>query len=116
MKKLMGGTATVVAGLAVALSGAHAASAGQLPAGGCGAGHSLTTVSGAVEVVDWRFLGGPDVAPDWADEEIGTMVDLNDDGMVCVKTYKPNRGQDKRAGAEDYVITLVNDNRAVGRG
>ncbi len=116
MKKLIGATVTAVAGLALTFAGAQTATAGQLPSGGCGAGHSLTTVAGAVEVVDWRFLGGPDEAPEWAEEEISTLVDLNEDGMVCVKNYKPNRGQDKRAGAEDYVITLVSDNRAVGRG
>ena len=114
MKKLIGATVTAVAGLALTLAGAQGAAA--LPSGGCGAGHSLTTIAGAVDVVDWRFLGGADVPPEWAFDDIRTVVDLNEDGLVCVKNYKPNRGQDKRAGAEDYVITLVSDNRAVGRG
>ncbi|MFC0682376.1 hypothetical protein ACFFGH_31485 [Lysobacter korlensis] len=103
--------AVVVLGLAVA----QPASATSHPVAGCGASFSLTTIGGAVQAVDWRFVDGVDVPPAGAAEDIAAVVDRNADGWVCIKQYKPNQGQDKKAGAEDYVITLISDNTARGR-
>ena len=107
------GTAAAVVALSVA--GAQPASAASHPVSGCGASFTLTTIAGAVQAVDWRYVEGVDVPPPGAAADIAAIVDRNADGWVCIKQYKPNEGQDKKADAPDYVITLISDNTARGR-
>lgn len=86
---------------------------------GCGAGFDLMSVDDTIARVDDRIYD----AEEWAflGEHI-TSVDTNADGWLCSKQYKPNRGQDKQwIGPEDgeisdYVLTMIMDNKAVGRG
>jgi hypothetical protein len=90
-----------------------------LAAPGCGAGQDLLSVESTIARVDDRIYD----ATEWA--ELGMLIaaaDGNGDGFLCSKQYAPNRGQDKQwIGPEDgdisdYVITLILDNKAVGRG
>ena len=86
---------------------------------GCGAGFDLLSVDDTVARVDDRIYS----ATEW--DELSALIaaeDADNDGMLCSKQYAPNRGQDKQwIGPEDgdisdYVITLIIDNTAVGRG
>lgn len=104
----------VLAAVALLVSAAPA-----LAVNGCGAGFDLMSVDDTLERVDDRIY----TDEEWA--EISGLIagaDLNGDGLLCSKQFKPNRGQDKQwIGPEDgpisgYVITLIDDNRAVGRG
>ena len=88
-------------------------------ADGCGAGQDRLSVEATVARVDDRIYN----ATEWA--ELGELIaaeDGNGDGLLCSKQFAPNRGQDKQwIGPEDgdisdYVITLILDNKAVGRG
>jgi hypothetical protein len=86
---------------------------------GCGAGFDLKTVDETIARVDPRIYT-PDELADLA--ELITAEDGNGDGLLCSKQYAPNRGQDKQwigpedTDVSDYVITLILDNKAVGRG
>ncbi len=113
--RVIGFIGTSVALLGLTLAGASSASAAE-PTAGCGAGHTLIRITDAVHLVDWRFLGGADVPPSDAADYL-TPADRNGDDWVCIKQYKPNQGRDKHyGGVEGYVVTLVLDNRALGRG
>jgi hypothetical protein len=86
---------------------------------GCGAGFDLMSVDDTIARVDDRIYD----AEEWEFlSELIAAEDMNVDGWLCSKLYKPNRGQDKQwIGPEDgeisdYVITLIIDNKAVGRG
>jgi len=89
-----------------------AQSATAAPVAGCGAGFRLMTVQQAFGVIDWRPYDAEARAE--AEAEIAAL-DENGDNYLCVKQYKPNRGQDKVYGAEDYVITALLENSAKGR-
>jgi len=86
---------------------------------GCGAGFDLLSVDHTLARVDTRIYNEEEWA---AISELISAEDANGDGWLCSKQYKPNRGQDKQwIGPEDgdisdYVITLILDNTAVGRG
>jgi hypothetical protein len=104
----------VLAATALLLSAAPA-----LADNGCGAGFDLLTVDDTLARVDDRIY----TADEWA--ELAGLIsaeDANADGLLCSKPFKPNRGQDMQwIGPEDgdisdYVITLIIDNRVVGRG
>jgi hypothetical protein len=104
----------LLAALALLVSAAPA-----LATDGCGAGFDLMSVDDTVARVDDRIYT-PD---EWA--ELAGLIaaeDMNGDGLLCSKQYTPNHGQDKQwIGPEDgdisdYVITLIIDNKAVGRG
>jgi hypothetical protein len=104
----------VLAALAMLVSATPA-----LAVDGCGAGFDLLSVDATVARVDDRIY----TAPEWA--ELSALIaaeDADGDGMLCSKQFEPNRGQDKQwIGPEDgdisdYVITLITDNAAVGRG
>jgi hypothetical protein len=105
--------------VALAVLAALASATPVLAAAGCGAGQDLLSVDATIARVDDRIYN----ATEWA--EIVVLIaaeDGNGDGLLCSKQYAPNRGQDKQwIGPEDgdisdYVITLILDNKAVGRG
>ena len=86
---------------------------------GCGKGLDRLSVADTIARVDDRIY----TAAEWA--ELGVLIaaeDGNGDGFLCSKAFAPNTGQDKQwIGPEDgdisdYVITLILDNNAVGRG
>jgi len=86
---------------------------------GCGAGQDLRSIDATIARVDDRIY----TAAEWA--ELSVLIaaeDGNGDGLLCSKQYAPNNGQDKQwigpedEGVSDYVITLILDNKAVGRG
>jgi len=84
------------------------------PVAGCGNDFTLDTVPDIFDnVVDLRIY--PTEADRTAVLELLLSDDSNGDGYLCWKQYKPNRGQDKAWGAEDYVVTLSLDNNAAGR-
>ena len=90
-----------------------------LAAPGCGAGHDLLSVDATIAAVDDRIY----TATEFADlEALIVAQDKNGDELLCTKQFKPNQGQDKQwIGPEDgdisdYVITLILDNNAAGRG
>jgi hypothetical protein len=96
----------------VMLVGAEPAMA-QDPVAGCGEGFTLSTLGDAIEVVDERIYS----PEEWEMvQELIAAEDGNGDGFLCWKQFEPNQGQDKFWGAEDYVVTLILDNRAAGRG
>ena len=100
-----------VGAFVVVVGAAYPAAAAPTKVGGCGS-QQLVTEDQAITMVDWRI---------YSDEERTTIeseirsLDVNDDGQLCIKQLKPNRGQDKQWGAEDYVISAISDNVAVGR-
>lgn len=105
--------------LALALVAVLASATPVLADPGCGAGFVLESVDGTLGRVDDRIY----TADEW--EQIEALVraeDTNGDGLLCWKHFKPNQGQDKQwigpedEGVTDYVITLILDNAAVGRG
>jgi hypothetical protein len=86
---------------------------------GCGAGFDLMSVDDTLARIDDRIYD----ADEWAAlSELIAAQDMNGDGWLCSKQFEPNRGQDKQwIGPEDgdisdYVITLLMDNKSVGRG
>ena len=90
-----------------------------LAAPGCGTGHDLMSVDATVAVIDDRIYTSSEFA------ELTALIeaqDKNSDDLLCTKQFKPNQGQDKQwIGPEDgdigdYVITLIQDNNAAGRG
>jgi len=86
---------------------------------GCGTGFDLLSVAGTLERVDARIYTAEEFAQV---EDIVAAQDLNGDGSLCSKQYKPNQGQDKKwigpedGAISDYVLTLVKDNTANGQG
>jgi len=100
-----------VATLAVVMLAAAPALAD--PVAGCGAGFTLGTVEDGFDAIDKRIYSAEELLV--IQDELETLVDRNDDGYLCWKQFEPNQGQDKFWGAEDYVITLLDDNKAVGR-
>jgi hypothetical protein len=90
-----------------------------LASNGCGAGFDLLSVDATLARVDDRIYS----AEEWlAISALIAAEDMNGDSLLCSKQYEPNRGQDKQwIGPEDgdisdYVITLILDNKVVGRG
>ncbi|WP_210481281.1 hypothetical protein [Naasia sp. SYSU D00948] len=110
-RKRLYGTGLVLGTLALAVGAAQPAAAADLPSGGCGS-QTLVTVQETIDAVDWRFAP-PEERPEY--EARIAMEDANDDGLLCIKQFEPNQGQDKHFGAEDYIVTSIGDNRAVGR-
>lgn len=103
----------VLAALAMLLSATPA-----LADGGCGAGFDLESVAATLDRVDQRIYDSEEWA---AISELIAAEDMNGDTLLCSKQFAPNRGQDKQwigpdGNFSDYVITLIMDNRAVGRG
>lgn len=98
---------------AVLVLGAAPALANE-PVAGCGAGFTLGTVEEGFDAIDKRIYSAEELVI--IRGELEALVDRNDDGYLCWKQFDPNRGQDKFWGTEDYVITLLDDNKAVGRG
>jgi hypothetical protein len=105
--------------VALAVLAALVSATPVLAASGCGAGQDLLSVEATLARVDDRIYN----ATEWA--EISVLIaaeDGNGDGFLCSKQYAPNRGQDKQwigpedGAISDYVITLILDNNAVGRG
>ena len=106
---------------AVVLLVALAALASASPAWaapGCGADWQLLSIEATIDLVDQRIYD----ATEWAMiQDLVAAGDLNGDGLLCSKQFKPNQGQDKHwAGPEDgtvtgYVVTGVGDNKAEGR-
>jgi hypothetical protein len=101
------------AAFAVLVLGAVPALADE-PVAGCGADFTLGTVEEAFDAIDKRIYSEEELRTILA--ELQDLLDANGDGYLCWKQFKPNQGQDKFWGAEDYVITLIDDNKAVGRG
>jgi hypothetical protein len=88
--------------------GTDTASAGT----GCSAQDELVTVAEAVASVDTRNYSEEDVA---ALPERVASVDQNGDGLLCVKKFAPNNGQDQKNGS-GFSATMINDNRLGGNG
>ncbi|BDZ46867.1 hypothetical protein [Naasia aerilata] len=101
-------TALTVAGLSVASAQAAAAA----PVAGCGS-QQLVTLEQAFELVDWRAYTAEERATIEADVTLN--YDKNRDGYVCIKQLAPNPGTDKQFGVENYVVSLVGENKARGR-
>ena len=105
--------------LAIAVLAVLVSATPVLAAPGCGEGLDLLSVADTLDRVDERIY---DTA-EWA--EIAALIaaqDANADGLLCSKQFKPNQGQDKQwigpedGAISDYVITMLMDNKAVGRG
>lgn len=80
---------------------------------GCAASFTPLSIADTLKKVDRRIYPEED---QWAEViRIVEAQDANGDDVLCVKQFKPNQGQDKHWGAEDYVITQVFDNLAKGR-
>ena len=107
-------TAGVMAVLVLAILG----SATPSSAAGCGEGFDLLTVAATINNVDNRIFNDAE----WQDLQARmASADVNGDGLLCSKHYKPNQGQDKQwigpedVGVTDYIICLFMDNNAKGR-
>jgi hypothetical protein len=85
-----------------------AASAGT----GCSAQDQLVTVAQAVASIDTRNYSTEDVA---ALPGRVAAADANGDGLLCVKKFAPNNGQDNKNGTA-FSATMINDNRLGGNG
>lgn len=83
------------------------------PSAGCPASFTPLSIADTLVAVDERIYPTEE---QWA-EVIRAVEgqDANGDGVLCIKQFKPNKGQDKHWGAPDYVITQVFDNIAKGR-
>ena len=104
--------------IAVGVLLAVPASATPAPEAGCGADFDLLTVADTINNVDRRIFDDAEWA---ALQLVMASADLNGDGWLCSKHYKPNQGRDKHligpedVGVTDYVICLFMDNNARGR-
>lgn len=105
--------------VAIAVLAALVSATPVLAVPGCGAGQDLLSVDATTAQVDDRIYN----AVEWAELKVLIAAeDGNGDGLLCSKQYAPNKGQDKQwIGPEDgdisdYVITLILDNKAAGRG
>jgi hypothetical protein len=80
---------------------------------GCPAGKDLLSIEGTLAIVDFSIY-------DLETQAVvrGAIADLdangNDDGFLCTKQFKPNRGQGQLGGV-GYVITQISDNQPTGR-
>jgi hypothetical protein len=101
IKRLVVVTA-VVASAAVA-GGAGAASAGT----GCSAQDTLTTIQGAFDTLDLSRRD-PSEYPAILAGLASTDTDKNQDGLLCVKQFKPTK--------DGFTPTMINDNRLGGKG
>ena len=108
-------TSGVLGVLALAILG----SATPAEAAGCGEGFDLLTIAATINNVDHRIYNDAE----WQDLQARiASADENGDGWLCSKHYKPNQGQDKHwigpedVGITNYVICLIMDNKAKGRG
>ena len=116
MKSILSKTiATAVVAAGVMAVPAVASAAG--PVAGCGKGQMLLTVQQTIEMIDWRIYSVDERAEL---EPIVRGLDQNLDDHLCVKQFKPNKGQDKHWGATDlgyseYIVTAMGDNKAQGR-
>ena len=101
----------VVVGLVGAsIGGATAVSAvPPAPGSGCGAGHDLVTAEQAVNLLDVRRYTAEQIAQLPANI---AALDDNGDGLVCLKQFTPNQGQDMKTGFDDFVHSAINDNVA----
>ena len=114
MRRLLIAVGFVTVGLLLAVP----ASATAAPAAGCGEGFDLLTIADTIKNVDTRIFD----AAEWAAIQLVMAgADLNGDGYLCSKHFKPNQGRDKKLiGPEDgdisgYIICLFMDNNARGR-
>jgi hypothetical protein len=88
--------------------GTSAASAGT----GCSAQDQLVTIEQAVAAIDTR---------NYSAEQLAALpgrvadADKNGDGLLCVKKFDPNNGQDNKNGT-GFSATMINDNRLGGNG
>jgi hypothetical protein len=107
-------TLATIAGAAVlvAASFGNPASAAAEAVAGCGNGQTLTDLEGVIEAVDWSIYT-PEQQTEI--EALIASVDSNGDGYFCIMQKKPNKGQDRQWGAEDYVVTKIGDNKAAGQ-
>jgi hypothetical protein len=99
---------TALGGFAVGAGSVHA----DEPVGGCPTSFNLDTVADAFAAIDQRIYD------EKALDELYVILetlDGNGDGFLCWKHLKPNQGQDKQWGADNYVITLLQDNGRSGR-
>jgi hypothetical protein len=101
-------TSLTIAGLSLAAAQPAAAA----PVAGCGS-QQLVTLARAFELVDWRAYSVEERVAIEAD--VTANVDKNRDGYVCIKQLAPNRGTDKQFGVENYVVSLVGENKARGQ-
>ena len=114
MRRLSIAVGFVTVGLLLAVP----ASATAAPVAGCGEGFDLLTVADTINNVDRRIFDDAEWA---AIQALMAGADLNGDGWLCSKHYKPNQGRDKKLiGPEDgnitdYIICLFMDNNARGR-
>ena len=81
---------------------------------GCPAGKVLLSVTATLDRVDYKIYTAADEAAVRA-LLAGLDTNGNHDGYLCSKQFKPNQGQDKHWGAENYVITQIGDNQPTGR-
>jgi hypothetical protein len=81
---------------------------------GCPANQDLLPIEETLARVDYRIY---DTETEAAVRGIIADLDANgnDDGYLCSKQFKPNRGRDKQWGATDYVVTQIGDNKPPGR-
>jgi hypothetical protein len=108
----MGRVLGVIAAVAVLCSASPAGADEAAPVAGCGADMTLSTVEETFGVIDLRIYTPEEQE---AIFDLVRSVDGNGDGFLCWKQAKPNRGSDKHWGADDYVVTMIGENNAVGR-
>jgi hypothetical protein len=106
---MLGQIAVAVTLLGVGVGiGTDAALAGT----GCSAQDDLVTIAQAVASIDVRNYSEEDVA---ALPARVALADKNGDGLLCVKKFEPNNGQDQKNGI-GFSATMINDNRLGGNG
>jgi hypothetical protein len=105
MRRLITATGIAV-GVAIPIGTASAAD----PIGGCRAqGTELLTIQEAASRID---LDGP-YTPAEVAAIVEELADKNDDGMVCYREFKPNRGQNMKTGdPNDAIYSQFLDNTA----
>jgi hypothetical protein len=98
-------------GIATLSTPATALAADPTPVAGCSASRELLTIDETLKRVDFRIYKGQE-------EEIIALVeslDENGDEYLCSKPFKPNRGQDRKLGVDDYAYLQVGDNQITSR-
>jgi hypothetical protein len=112
MRKTVVAASIALSAMALVNGVARADDVGE-PIAGCPVASNLSSTGSAIEQVDRSIYTDQEWNEVWV--PLLQSVDANSDGYVCWKQFKPNRGQDKQWGAEDYVVTAFNDNIPSGR-
>lgn len=102
-----------LAAVAVSIAIPSMAQADGVPTAGCSSSKDLLSIDATILRVDLSIY---DVETKVLIIESITALDDNgnDDGFLCSKQFKPNRGQGQLGGV-DYVITQIQDNQPAGR-